>query len=194
MSLASSRNRLVACLAVALAAATAPVHAKGGAPTPAPTPAPVPATQSFVLGFDDFTATTGGVHMPDAYAGFAWGDRWFGLYDVSRNQNHLAVGSGLSMVIQRADGGAFHFDGADFWSRRGLDAVGDFYFVLYYKGATVYNGLTARKGRMVFTGTPTLLRPDYSGPVDGIAFAFDGNGLDWNHLALDNFRFRLEAR
>lgn len=194
MSLASTRVRLLAALSIVLAAGTGSVLAKGGTPAPAPAPVPAPATQSFVLGFDDIGAMTTGVHMPDAYGGFTWGDRWFALYDPNRNQNYLALGSGLSLVIHRADGGVFYFDGADFWSRRGLDAVGDFYFVLYYKGATVYNGLTAKKGKKVFGATPTPIRPDYTGPVDGIAFAFDSNGLDWNHLAMDNFRFRLEPR
>ena len=88
----------------------------------------------------------------------------------------------------------FYFDGADFWSRRGLDANGDFYFVLSLKGKTVYNGLTAKKGgRMLFTGAPTLLKPDYTGPIDLIAITFSGNGKDWNHLAFDNFRFRAIA-
>lgn len=143
-----------------------------------------------VLHFDDIGASEVGTPMPPNYGGFAWGDRWFAMRDPVSANNALALGSGLSLTIRSADGRPFYFDGADFWSRRGLDAVGDFYFVLYYQGRTVYNGLTAKKGRKVFTGTPTLLRPNYTGLVDGIALAFDGNGRDWNHLALDNFRFR----
>ena len=89
--------------------------------------------------------------MPAGYGGFIWGDRWYALQNTTATNNYLAVGSGLSITIRRADGTAFYFDGADFWSRRGLDAVGDFYFVLYYQGQTVYNGLTAKKGKQVFT-------------------------------------------
>ena len=40
--------------------------------------------------------------------------------------------------FRRADGTPFYFDGADFWSRRGLDATGNFYFVLSLKGKVVY--------------------------------------------------------
>jgi len=46
----------------------------------------------------------------------------------------------------------------------------------------------------VFTGTPTRLQPDYTGPIDGIGLAFDSNGTDWNHLAMDNFRFRVNVK
>lgn len=188
---------LLASLVMALAATAAPAAlAKGGSPAPAPAPSPAPAPapsqQAFKLGFDDFIAAPSGVPMPAGYGGFIWGDRWYAMQAATNN--HLAVGSGLSMLIRRADGTPFYFDGADFWSRRGLDAVGDFYFVLYYQGQTVYNGLTARKGKQVFTGTPTLLKPAYTGPVDAIAFAFDSNGLDWNHLAMDNFRFRVDMK
>lgn len=142
------------------------------------------------LNFDDLGASTGGVAMPAGYGGLNWGDRWFAMLDPVSGNNFLALGSGVSLSIVSADRTPFYFDGADFWSRRGADAVGDFYFVLYYQGATVYNGVTARKGRRVFTGTPAALRPPYTGLVDGVAFAFDGNGRDWNHLAMDNFRLR----
>ncbi len=147
-----------------------------------------------MLGFDDFIASPYGVHMPNGHGGFVWGDRWFAMQNGTATNNYLALGSGGSLWIMRADGTPFYFDGADFWSRRGLDAVGDFYFVLYYQGQTVYNDLTARKGKQVFTGTPTRLQPAYTGPIDGIGLAFDSNGTDWNHLAMDNFRFRVNVK
>ena len=112
-------------------------------------------------------------------------------HNRDEEKEHAAM---LMEWIRRTDSAAFYFDGADFWSRRGLDANGDFYFVLSLKGKTVYNGLTAKKGgRMLFTGAPTLLKPDYTGPIDLIAITFSGNGKDWNHLAFDNFRFRAIA-
>jgi hypothetical protein len=198
----SASAKWLATLALSLAVIGAPaLAAKGGAkpapapaPAPAPTPAPAPAQQAITLGFDDFIAAVNGVPMPNGYGGFVWGNRWFGMANPFTGNNYLALGSGGSLLIQRADGTPFYFDGADFWSRRGLDAVGDFYFVLYYQGKTVYNGVTAKKGKRVFTGEPTLLKPDYSGPIDAIAFAFDSNGTDWNHLALDNLRFRVDVK
>ncbi|MFM2121018.1 MAG: hypothetical protein RL722_2486, partial [Pseudomonadota bacterium] len=99
--------------------------------------------------------------------------------------------SGSGTLIRKADGSAFLFDGADFWSRRGLDANGRFYFVLSYKGKQVYNGV-ALKAKSTFTATKTLLKPPYTGVVDAVAIAFDkpGRGGDWDQLAMDNFRFR----
>lgn len=154
------------------------------------------AAQSTVLTFNDLGQNPVGAPMPDGYGGFDWGGRYYGMAAMAAagSSPHVAMGSGASTWIRRTDSAPFHFDGADFWSRRGLDARGDFYFVLYLKGKTVYNGLTAKKGgRMLFTGVPTLLKPAYTGPIDMIALAFDSNGKDWNHLAFDNFRFRTIA-
>lgn len=186
-----ARRALGAALALALACAWAPVHAANPLNAAQAAAAPL-AQQSFKLGFDDFQAGTTGVHMPAGYGGFIWGDRWFAMLNPVSGNNYLVLGSGASLLIQSADGTPFYFDGADFWSRRGLDAVGDLYFVLYYQGQTVYNGLTVKKGKRVFTGTPKLLKPGYAGPVDAMALVFDGNGRDWNHLAMDNFRFRKD--
>lgn len=183
---------ITAFITALVLAAALPAAAKDVAAPPPPPP--VVAQQSVLLSFDDFITPAIGANLPAGYGGFIWGDRWFALQGAVAGQNHLAVGSGLSIVIRRADGTPFYLDGADFWSRRGLDAVGDFYFVLYYQGRTVYNGLTARKGKQVFTGTPTLRKPDYTGPIDAFALAFDSNGLDWNHLAMDNLRFRVDLK
>jgi hypothetical protein len=77
--------------------------------------------------------------------------------------------SGSGTTLKRSDGAAFYFDGADFWSRRGLDANGNLSFVLSLKGKVVYNGL-----------------------VDTVALAFNktGRGGDWDQLAMDNLRTR----
>lgn len=179
-----SASRLLAPLAFALCIASASAPA---------------AAQSTVLTFNDLalvSPATVGASMPDGYGGFDWGGRYYYMAPTaaSGNTTYVAMGSGASTWIRRTDSAAFYFDGADFWSRRGLDANGDFYFVLSLKGKTVYNGLTAKKGgRMLFTGAPTLLKPDYTGPIDLIAITFSGNGKDWNHLAFDNFRFRAIA-
>lgn len=150
--------------------------------------------QASVITFDDLGPLGGaGVQLVDGYKGFEWGDRYHAMANAATPMAvHVALGASSSTLIRRMDGAPFYFDGADYFSRRGLDATGDFYFVLYYRGQTVYNGVTAKKGgRMRFTGAPTLLRPDYAGLVDMVAIAFDGNGKDWNHLAFDNLRYRL---
>lgn len=148
--------------------------------------------QSVTMNFDDIDTRTGGIPMPTGYASFDWGSMYYAMSSSTAPGNtYVAMGSGSSTMIRRWDTKPFYFDGADYWSRRGLDAAGTFYYVLYLKGQTVYNGLTAKKGgKMNFTGTPTWLKPDYTGPVDGIAMAFKNNGRDWNHLAFDNFRIR----
>ncbi|MBX9794139.1 MAG: hypothetical protein K2Y02_07585 [Burkholderiaceae bacterium] len=169
-------RRLLASLTVALCV--------GSASAPA-------AAQSTVVTFNDLGPVAVGAAMPDGYSGFDWGAAYYYMAPVavSGNTTYVALSS-TSTWIRRTDSAPFYFNGADFWSRRGLDATGDFYFVLYLKGKTVYNGLTDKKGgRMRFTGTPTLFKPNYTGQVDMIALAFDSNGKDWNHLAFDNFRF-----
>ncbi len=131
-----------------------------------------------------------GQHLPEGYAGFDWAAKYYYMANAAGNV-YIAMDSNTSSYIRRWDGAPFYFDGADFWSRRGLDATGDFYFVAYYKGQTVYNGRTDKKGgRMRFTGTPTWLKPNYTGLVDQVALTFDGNKKDWNHLAFDRLRFR----
>lgn len=148
---------------------------------------PVAAT----LTFNDLGASTIGMHLPDGFGGFDWGDRWYYMSAASTpGDTFLASSTVGSTLIRRTDGADFHFDGADFFSRRGLDANGDFFFVLYRDGATVYQGnlLNGNEGRMRFTGTPTLLTPGYSGPIDAMALGFDND--DYDHLAMDNFQFR----
>ena len=106
--------------------------------------------------------------------------------------NFLATSDTGSTFVRRVDGSAFYFDGADFWSRRGADAMGDFFFVLYgASGQVLYNGdVDNDGGRMRFTGTPTFLQANYSGPIHGMAWGFDND--DYDHMAMDNFRFRAE--
>lgn len=156
---------------------------------------------SQTLNFEDLQTTSVGTPMPANYHGFTWDTAWHGMAATGPTPNdYLAMSSGSS-VIRSTDGTDFYFDGADFWSRRGLDPNGLFYFVLYHDGVTVYYG-KAESDEIDFNATPTLLNADafYTGPVDGVALAFKGpagNNLngndDWTHLAMDNFRFRAEA-
>jgi len=145
------------------------------------------------LTFDDLGQSSVGTHLPAGFGGFDWGDRWYYMTRaVTPNETFLATSTIGSTLIRRSDGADFHFDGADFHSRRAADASGDFFFVLYHEGRTVYQGnLLGNEGRMRFTGTPTLLTPGYSGPIDGMAFGFDND--DYDHLAMDNFRFRAQV-
>lgn len=146
------------------------------------------AATTTVVGFDDLAATTGGVHMQDGYAGFNWAtSNWHWMTNAATGNNFLAL-SGTATSIHRAGGADFTFEGADVWSRRGLDATGSFYWVLSRDGVVVYNGKNDANGRQRFTGTSTTLTSPYSGPVDNIAIAFRQGGGDWDHLAVDNLR------
>lgn len=148
-----------------------------------------------VLGFDELPNATGGVHLPEGYGGFSWGSQWYQMSPSTGNTeaNFLATSTSGGTWIFRADHSAFHFDGADFWSRRGADANGDFFFVLYgHDGEVLYNGNDdGNAGRMRFTGTAQLLQANYSGLIYGMAWGFDNDDAD--HLAMDNFRFRAAA-
>lgn len=148
-----------------------------------------------VLDFNALPSSPIGSHLPTGYGGFTWGDRWYQMSvpSAAGEGNFLATSSTGSTLIRRADGEAFFFDGADFWSRRGLDANGDFFFVLYgQQGQTVYNGnLDGNAGRMRFTASPQLLSANYSGAIYAMAWGFDND--DYDHLAMDNFRFRIAA-
>ncbi len=156
--------------------------------------ASAPAAAQSTLTFNELGPVTLGAAMTDGYGGFDWGAAHYYMAPTAASGNTTYVAlSSTTAWIRRSDSAPFQFNGATYWSRRGLDATGDFYFVLYLKGKTVYNGLADKKsGRMRFTGTPTLLKPNYTDPVDMIALAFDSNGRDWNHLAFDNFSFTLK--
>ncbi|MEY4749535.1 MAG: hypothetical protein RIQ60_1749 [Pseudomonadota bacterium] len=150
-----------------------------------------PVLAQTTLNFDDLGASPSGTHMPDVYQGFGWTTtNWHYMTAGTATNDFLAL-SGSATTIRKTDGSRFYFDGADFWSRRGLDANGNFYFVLSLGGKVVYNG-AALKAKSRFTGTPTLLKPPYTGAVDTVAVGFDkpGRGGDWDQLAMDNFRFR----
>lgn len=151
------------------------------------------AAQAVTLNFNDLGASTVGVHMPDEYGGVSWKtSAWHHMTSANAPTDaYLALSSSASLV-SRSDRAPFYFDGADFWSRRGLDANGNFYFVLSLKGKVVYNGVTAKNGKVRFDGTHRTLVPAYTGPVDAVALAFDksGKGGDWDQIAMDNFRMR----
>jgi hypothetical protein len=177
-----SSRRLIALTAGALAIGlgAAGLAATAGAAAP-----PI-----VTLSFDDLGASPVGTHMTDGYGGFRWtsSDWYFMSADVPNPNTYLAL-SGTSTAIVRADGTDFTFTGLDAWSRRGLDATGSFFFVLSRDGVTVYDGRNDRDGRQRFTGVATTYVPNFAGPVDGVAIVFAQGGGDWDHLAIDNFRF-----
>lgn len=144
-----------------------------------------------LITFNDLGPSTGGTHMPDAYAGLRWTTSDWHYMSLASNpaDTFLALSGVGTFVLSPLGGTDFFLDGADFWSRRGLDANGDFYFVLYHDGVTVYNGVTADNGRQRFDATHQSFVPDYSGPIDGFAIAFDND--DWDHLAMDNLQVRF---
>ena len=151
------------------------------------------ASASTVLTFNDLPVSTLGIRMPETYGGLRWGaglTSWHHMTLASNLSNNFLALSGTSTFFGSPLGGPdFYFEGADFWSRRGLDGNGDFSFVLYHDGVTVYNGMTADNGRVRFSSTSQFFVPDYTGPVDGVAIAFDND--DWDHLAMDNVRITM---
>jgi hypothetical protein len=151
------------------------------------------ASASTILTFNDLPVSTLGVRMPETYGGLRWGaglTSWHHMTLASNLSNNFLALSGTSTFFGSPLGGPdFYFEGADFRSRRGLDGNGDFAFVLYHDGVTVYNGMTADNGRVRFDSTWQSFAPDYTGPVDGVAIAFDND--DWDHLAMDNVRITM---
>ena len=83
------------------------------------------------IDFNDLGPTTGGVHMPPTYEGLEWGTSdWHYMTLASTPADDFLALSGTGTAFHSTGGEDFYFDGADFWSRRGLDANGRFYFVL----------------------------------------------------------------
>ncbi|MCA9292795.1 MAG: hypothetical protein KDA20_03170 [Phycisphaerales bacterium] len=151
------------------------------------------ATCAATLDFDDLGSSTLGIHMPDEYGGLGWSlsDWHYLTLAAAPTETFLALGGSVG-YISGLGGREFFLDGADFWSRRAADAAGDFYFILYNNGVVVYDGRNdGNDGRMRFTDVHQLLVPNYTGPIDGFAFAFDGGGDDWDHLAMDNLQVRF---
>jgi len=158
------------------------------------------------LGFEELPDAAVGARVPDGYGGFDWGTTFPTFYMTqaasagSAENNFVAFSSSSSRTFFRSARADFYLDGVDFFSRRGLDAVGDAYFVLYNNGVTVYNGLDDKSGRNVFNNTSTTFRPmvfhettktssPYAGPIDGFAITFDND--DHDHLAMDNLQLRV---
>ncbi len=145
------------------------------------------------INYNELGASTTGTPMPSPHAGLAYTNtNWHYMTLANAPAEVFLALSGSASTLRKADGSAFLFDGADFWSRRGQDAGGDFHFVLQLKGKVVYDGRNDKRGKMRFTSTRTLLRPSYTGPVDYVAivFAKPGRGGDWDQLAMDNVRLR----
>jgi len=97
--------------------------------------------------------------MPDGYGGFDWGAAHYCMAPTaaSGNTTHVALSS-TAAWIRRSDGTPLYFNGATYWSRRGLDATGDFCFALHLKSKTVYNGLADKKRRAGACASPARRR------------------------------------
>ena len=147
-----------------------------------------------LLDFDDLAGTAGGVRMPTNYAGLSWTfNAWYYMRSASAPTNtYLALG-GVNTAIFMPGGQDFYFDGADYWSRRGADANGSFYFYFMRDGVVVYDGREDNDGRQRFTGVKQTFVPNYAGLVDYVAVVFTQGGDDWDHLAMDNLRIRSSA-
>ena len=145
------------------------------------------------LTFDGIVADTS-LQVPDGYGGFNWGTSYFAtlLTPSPVTGPYVALTSSATSIV-RSDGEDFYFDGAEFWSRRGADANGSFYFYLAHDGEIVFDGREDSDNRMRFTGTPTFMSSGYTGPIDYMAIVFQQGGDDYDHLALDNFQFRALA-
>lgn len=181
------KSRLTSLLSASALAALALVFSAHSAVAQTP-------VATATLNFNDLGPSTGGTHMFDGYGGMRWtASDWHFMTTAATPTDTFLALSGTATAVLSMGGADFYFEGADFWSRRGLDATGSFYFVLYRDGVTVYNGLLDSKGRQVFDGTHRTFVPNYIGVVDGVAIAFAQGGGDWDHLAMDNFRVRSLA-
>lgn len=162
-----------------------------------------PVLTPLTVTFEDLTVTGFSAKPSTGYQGFDWGD---GLHVLCReapaascsDNNYMATaGEFTSRQISRTDDAAFYFDGGDFWSRRGVDAVGNFYFILYSGANVVYRGddkdLTGsgKVEKMLLSGTPSFRTPGYADPITAMSFFF-GND-DHDHFAFDNLKFRVWA-
>lgn len=151
-------------------------------------------TNASLLDFDDLVGTTGGVRMPTNYGGLSWTfNAWYYMRSASApTDTYLALG-GANTAIFMPGGQDFYFDGADYWSRRGADANGSFYFYMMRDNVVVYDGREDNDGRQRFTGDHQTFTPNYTGLVDYVAVVFTQGGDDWDHLAMDNLRLRTSS-
>lgn len=146
------------------------------------------------VGFDDLGSSTLGVPVPDGYAGFSWGSDWHYMTLISAPDETFLALSGTATTIRRADGGDWFFDGAEFWSRRGADANGSFYFVLLKDNQVVFDGRDDSANRLRFFADPhQVLTAAYGGVIDTLAIVFGQGGDDWDHLAMDRLQYHLPA-
>ncbi len=147
-----------------------------------------------LLDFDGLAGTSGGIRMPAIYGGLDWSfNAWYYMRSANAPTNtYLALG-GANTAVFIQGGQDFYFDGADYWSRRGADANGSFYFYLMRDNVVVYDGREDNDGRQRFTGEKQSFTPNYTGLVDYVAVVFTQGGDDWDHLAMDNLRIRTST-
>ncbi len=144
-----------------------------------------------LLDFDDLNSQTIGTRMPTNYGGLSWSfNAWYYQHSAASPTNTYLVLASASTAIFVGGGQDFYFEGADYWSRRGLDANGSFYFYMMRDGVVVYDGRDDNDGRQRFTNVKQTCVPNYTGLVDYVAVVFTQGGDDWDHLAMDNLRIR----
>lgn len=148
-------------------------------------------TNDVLLDFEDLGPSTLGVHMPANYGGFNWNvSDWHYLTLASVPSNTFLALSGNSTVFVSPGGKDVEYVGARFWSRRGADANGRFYYILHRDGVMVYDGRDDADGKNIFTASHDIFPPNFTGLVDTVAVVFDQGGDDWDHLAMDDVQYR----
>ena len=152
--------------------------------------APSSAAMGDVIDFNDLGPSPGGTLMPNLYGGLRWeGSSWHYMTSPAGN-TFLALSAPSTFIRMQPGGAEFTLQGLRVWSRRGADALGDFYFVLYHNGVTVYNGFEDPDGRQRFDGTPRIFVPNFTGTIDAFAIGFDND--DHDHIAIDDLEVSFQ--
>lgn len=160
------------------------------------------AQTSTTLTFDGFTHPAVST-APTAYRGLTFGESFQQI--TTGGNTYLATSlSNGSTLVRQTSGQSFYLDAIDVWSRRGLDANGTMYLVLYSGATTVYSSLAVPRADdptktdeapIQFLQAPQTINVAalYSGLVTGVAFSFKTNPSgagDWDHFATDNWVLR----
>lgn len=160
------------------------------------------AQTSTTLTFDGFTHPAVST-APTVYRGLTFGESFQQI--TTGGNTYLATSlSNGSTLVRQTSGQSFYLDAIDVWSRRGLDANGTMYLVLYSGATTVYNGeavprpsnpTKTDKAPILFDKTTKTVDVSslYGGSITGVAFSFKTNPTgagDWDHFATDNWVLR----
>ncbi len=161
----------------------------------------VSAQTTTTMTFDGFDHPTD-MNANTTYRGLLIGNSFHEV--VSGTNTYLATSlSNGSTIVRQVSGSSFFLNSIDVWSRRGADANGAMYLVLYNGSTTVYNSLAVPNGSsgrtrevpIRFTATPATVDVTslYGGSITAFAFAFKTNPAgagDWDHFGTDNWVLR----